>query len=54
MKPQWYEVGSIPYGSMWVDDEYWLPVVLEGKKVKAKFVFGTDNESMLEHEISEV
>lgn len=54
MKPQWYDVGSIPYDSMWVDDEYWLPKVLEGKRVKGKFVFGEDNESMLEHEVTEV
>jgi 8-oxo-dGTP pyrophosphatase MutT (NUDIX family) len=54
MKPQWYNVESIPYSSMWVDDEYWLPTVLEGKRIKAKFVFGEDNESMLEHEITEI
>jgi 8-oxo-dGTP pyrophosphatase MutT (NUDIX family) len=54
MKPQWYNTESIPYSDMWVDDEYWLPEVLDGKKIKAKFVFGTDNESMLEHEINEL
>jgi len=54
MKPQWYEVESIPYGSMWVDDEYWLPKVLEGKRIKGKFVFSEDNESMLEHEVTEI
>ena len=54
MKPQWYDVGSIPYDNMWVDDEYWLPKVLEGKRVKGKFVFGEDNESMLEHEVTEI
>jgi 8-oxo-dGTP pyrophosphatase MutT (NUDIX family) len=54
MKPQWYDIGSIPYGSMWADDEYWLPKVLDGKKIKGKFVFSEDNESMLEHEVTEV
>ena len=54
MKPQWYDVGSIPYDNMWVDDEYWLPKVLDGKKIKGKFVFSEDNESMLEHEVTEV
>jgi len=54
MKPKWFDTESIPYNDMWVDDEYWLPEVLDGKRIKARFVFGTDNESMLEHEINEL
>ena len=39
MKPKWFTLESIPYQSMWPDDKHWLPLVLKGKKVKAKFVF---------------
>lgn len=39
MSPKWFKVKKIPYGEMWEDDRYWLPQVLEGKKLKAKFVF---------------
>ncbi len=39
MSPRWFRVKEIPYGEMWEDDRYWLPKVLEGKKLKAKFVF---------------
>jgi 8-oxo-dGTP diphosphatase len=48
MKPKWFSINSIPYDEMWVDDRYWLPQVLEGKRVKARFVFGEDNNSLLE------
>jgi mutator protein MutT len=39
MKPQWYKVDSIPFDSMWPDDIYWLPKVLENNLVQASFMF---------------
>ena len=39
MKPQWFKTEIIPYDEMWDDDKYWLPHILEGKKLKAKFFF---------------
>lgn len=39
MKPEWFQVGKIPYDTMWPDDKFWLPMLLEGKKFKGKFVF---------------
>jgi 8-oxo-dGTP pyrophosphatase MutT (NUDIX family) len=39
MKPEWFAVSAIPYTTMWPDDIFWLPKVLEGKSVKAKFSF---------------
>lgn len=53
MKPEWFEFDKIPYTDMWPDDEYWLPIFLEGKKFKAAFTFDK-NDNVLEHEISEV
>ncbi len=41
MKPQWFEFKNIPFESMWEDDKYWMPLVLEGKNVSAKFVYDT-------------
>ena len=38
MKPQWFHINEIPFDQMWPDDKYWLPLFLEGKKFKAKFV----------------
>ena len=50
MNPSWFIVERIPYETMWPDDSYWLPKVLEGGKVKGKFTFG-EGDSILEHEV---
>src|SRR6266496_4567823 len=46
MAPRWFAFGDIPYSEMWQDDQYWLPHVLEGKKLHASFAF-SKNEEML-------
>ena len=38
MSPQWFELSDIPYDKMWPDDKLWLPLVLEGKKLQARFI----------------
>ncbi len=40
MKPQWFLPDVLPFDLMWPDDRYWVPEVLAGKLVKARFVFG--------------
>ena len=37
MKPEWFDITKIPFKKMFPDDKYWLPLVLEGKKIKAYF-----------------
>ena len=39
MSPSWMNVLDIPYHKMWADDIFWLPHVLDGKKVRGKFTF---------------
>ncbi|MEN9913132.1 MAG: hypothetical protein RLY66_540 [Candidatus Parcubacteria bacterium] len=39
MRPQWFDQDKIPYDNMWSDDRYWLPMVLQGKKFKGRFLF---------------
>lgn len=39
MKPKWFHVDKIPFKKMWPDDAHWLPLVLAGKKIRAKFWF---------------
>lgn len=51
MKPEWYEVGLIPYSSMWADDRFWIPYVLDGKLVKASFTFA-ENDIISSQEIN--
>ncbi len=40
--PFWVEVSRIPFERMWQDDRYWLPAVLDGHFLTARFVFDTD------------
>jgi ADP-ribose pyrophosphatase YjhB (NUDIX family) len=54
MKPEWFHTKELPFDSMWDDDKYWLPEILSGKKVKARFVFEEDNSTIKEHEIKPV
>lgn len=50
MSPRWFAVADIPYSSMWPDDIFWLPFVLENKHVIATFVFG-ENDIILSQEV---
>ncbi len=53
MIPKWFSVENIPYNQMFPDDKYWLPLILEGKKIKAYFDF--DEEwNLLSKDIKEL
>jgi len=39
MRPEWFHTDHIPFESMWRDDEYWMPFLLENKKFIGKFFF---------------
>jgi hypothetical protein len=39
---------------MWADDRYWMPLFLEGKKFKGKYLFGVDANTVVEKEVVEV
>jgi len=53
MKPAWHKAARIPFASMWQDDPHWLPRVLVGKRVRARFMFGEDNETVTDARIEE-
>jgi len=53
MLPKWFKIGEIPYQEMWDDDKFWLPYILEGKKLKAKFVF-EEGEKVSEKDVEVV
>ena len=46
MLPAWFNVLDIPYEQMWNDGSYWLPYVLQGQPLVAKFIFGVDNRTV--------
>jgi 8-oxo-dGTP diphosphatase len=53
MRPQWFKKSAIPYEAMWQDDKFWLPLVLQNKKVKGSFVFD-EKDNLLDHTIEEI
>lgn len=50
MNPKWFHIEDIPYGDMWDDDPFWLPYVLDGKKVTGEFTFDI-NDRLLTHDV---
>lgn len=53
MKPKWFNINEIPYDKMFPDDQYWLPLILEGKKIRAYFDFDED-WNLLSKEINDL
>ena len=52
MHPQWFNINQIPYEKMWLDDKYWLPLLLAGKSFQGKFKFN-GNENLLEYSVTD-
>eukprot|EP01097_Dermamoeba_algensis_P000572 TRINITY_DN1198_c0_g1_i1.p1 TRINITY_DN1198_c0_g1~~TRINITY_DN1198_c0_g1_i1.p1 ORF type:complete len:175 (-),score=24.74 TRINITY_DN1198_c0_g1_i1:876-1400(-) len=50
MRPKWYSLDAIPYDQMWIDDVFWLPLLLKGRCFEALFSFG-DFETLVSHSI---
>ncbi len=46
MRPAWFSRRALPYDEMWVDDPYWLPLVLEGEMIEAEFLFENEGRSI--------
>ena len=53
MKPQWFPINKVPYQEMWASDALWLPQILKGEKVKAKFTYD-NNKKIKKQEITPV
>jgi ADP-ribose pyrophosphatase len=52
MAPKWFAEDAIPYEDMWPDDPYWLPSVLEGKKISADFKLD-ESDAIVSHSVME-
>jgi len=53
MRPQWFSIDKVPYQEMWASDALWLPQILKGEKIKAKFTYD-DNKKIKKQEITSV
>ncbi|MEM7816309.1 MAG: 8-oxo-dGTP diphosphatase [Candidatus Aenigmatarchaeota archaeon] len=48
---RWFSLDEIPFHEMWQDDAIWLPLVLEGKKFLAEFLFDEEMKRILDYRI---
>ena len=46
MIPQWFRLDQVPYEKMWQDGKFWLPPILAGETIRARFVFREDNDTL--------
>ncbi len=53
MSPRRFNLSNIPYDKMWPDNRYWLPTILNNKKIRTRFSLD-DNDKIAEHTIEEV
>jgi 8-oxo-dGTP diphosphatase len=51
---QWFAFADIPYHSMWLDDRYWLPLMLNGKRFQGVFHFNQEGTVIREWNLSEI
>ncbi len=53
MRPCWFSRDALPFAQMWQDAAYWLPRILDGQLIRARFTFLDDNETVRDAEIAE-
>ncbi len=53
MLPKIFNISDIPYGSMWDDDKYWLPILLEGHNIEGYFLFD-ENDKVMKKDIKKI
>lgn len=51
MKPEWYSIENIPFDTMWPDDKFWVPHMIDGKLIKGAFTFG-EGDVILDQDIT--
>lgn len=54
MRPAWFPIAEVPYEEMWASDKEWLPIILSGKKIKARYTYGQEGGEVRSKEIEEV
>lgn len=53
MKPHWFTINEIPFSKMWPDDKHWLPLFLQNKRFRGRFLFDSADR-ILEMTVEEV
>jgi len=53
MRPQWFDINNLPLENMWIDDTYWLSLLLKEKKFTGNFLFEGDDK-IIKYDLNEV
>jgi 8-oxo-dGTP diphosphatase len=48
--PAWYNIEAIPWDRLWADNAHWLPRILAGERVRARYTYADDNETLIQVE----
>jgi len=48
--PIWFDLDKIPYNEMWEDDLLWLPRIISGNQIKARFIY--EEEKILDFDVT--
>ncbi|MDX2006562.1 MAG: 8-oxo-dGTP diphosphatase [Meiothermus sp.] len=48
LRPEWFELGAVPYDRMWDDSRLWLPRALRGQKVRMRITYAEDSQTVAE------
>lgn len=51
---QWFAFEDIPYHAMWLDDRYWLPLLLAGKRFQGVFHFNQEGTVIHDWNLREI
>ncbi|KAG2183030.1 hypothetical protein INT44_006011 [Umbelopsis vinacea] len=54
MRPEWFSYDAIPYDTMWYDDQYWLPIMLQDKHFIGRFDFKEDQTTIINEELKTI
>lgn len=54
MEPRWFPADALPFDAMWPDDRIWMPYLLAGKRFRAEFWFGEQDNTIAKHTLEEV
>ncbi|MEK7067954.1 MAG: 8-oxo-dGTP diphosphatase [Patescibacteria group bacterium] len=55
MRPKWFDIKDIPYDEMWTVDKFWLPQILEGKKIRGRVLYSDDKtQKIISKDLREV
>jgi 8-oxo-dGTP diphosphatase len=52
--PKWFPTEQLPFGEMWADEVFWMPLMFQNKKFSGAFHFDEKGEKLLKHNLTEL